>query len=53
MEWASQTDLADLNFMVPGDSTVQNLLQMFMEKERIDFSGSGQLPDLDERLLRL
>ena len=33
MEWASQTDLADLNFMVPDDQTIQQLLQMFMEKE--------------------
>ena len=41
MGWAHQTDLADLNFMVPDDSIVQNLLQMYMEKERIDLSASG------------
>jgi hypothetical protein len=26
MEWAKTTDLADLNFMVPEDETVQTLL---------------------------
>lgn len=41
IDWAQQTDLADLNFMVPDDSAVQNLLQMYMEKERIDIDGAG------------
>ena len=41
MEWANQTDLADLNFMVPDDQAVQNLLQMYMEKERIDLCVTG------------
>ena len=36
MEWAQQTDLADLNFMVPEDQRVQSLLQEYMQKERID-----------------
>ena len=53
MDWADQTDLPDLNFMVPDDSAVQNLLQMYMEKGRIDISGTGQAPDLDERMTRL
>lgn len=41
MEWANQTDLPDLNFMVPNDPVVQNSLQQFMEKERIDLSLPG------------
>ena len=53
MEWASQTDLPDLNFMVPEDSVVQNLLQMYMEKERIDLSITGSNANIEERLFRL
>ena len=52
MEWAQQTDLQDLNFMVPDDPAVQNLLQLFMEKERIDISVTG-CTDLDECFFRL
>ena len=40
-----------MNFMVPEDSAVQNLLQMYMENERIDVT--GQVQDPDERLTRL
>ena len=53
MEWAQQTDLADLNFMVPEDSVVQNLLQMYMEKGRIDIDVTGQATSLDEKLIKL
>ena len=53
MEWAAQTELTDLNCMVPEDDVVQNLLSMFMEKERIDISVTGHLADSDERLKRL
>ena len=53
IEWAEQTDLPVLNFMVPDDSNVQNLLQMYMENYRIDIGGTGQTQDLDERLTRL
>ena len=38
--------------MVPDDSVVQNLLSMFMEKERIDISVTGQT-NFDERLFSL
>lgn len=36
MEWAKTTDLADLNFMVPEDPTVQTLLQNFMNGQKVD-----------------
>ena len=36
MNWAEITDISDLNFMVPDDSTVQQLLQNFMSNRRID-----------------
>ncbi len=36
MEWAKTTDLADLNFMVPEDPTVQTLLQNFMNGSKVD-----------------
>lgn len=53
MEWAAQTELSELNFMVPEDDVVQNLLSMFMEKERIDLSTTGHAVCNDERLMRL
>jgi hypothetical protein len=36
MNWAEITDISDLNFMVPDDQTVQQLLQNFMSNRRID-----------------
>ena len=36
MDWAKTTDLDDLNFMVPEDPTVQQLLQNFMQQNKID-----------------
>ena len=40
IEWAKSTDLDDLNFMVPDDPVVQNLLQNFMQNSKIDFGQS-------------
>ena len=42
-----------MNFMVPDDSIVQNLLQMYMEKERIDLEGTTSSESLNRRLIRL
>jgi len=36
MEWAKQTDLSNLNFCVPEDNTVQQLLQNFMQNSKIE-----------------
>ena len=36
IEWAAQTDLTDLNFMVPNNTDVQNLLQTIMSQNKID-----------------
>ena len=41
IEWAKTTELDDLNFMVPDDPMVQNLLQNFMQNSKIDFGGNN------------
>ena len=43
MDWAKSTDLEDLNFMVPEDQTVQQLLQNFMQNSKIDLSTNPTL----------
>ena len=36
IEWAATSELQDLNFMVPNDPNVQNLLQSVMQFNKID-----------------
>jgi len=43
MEWAKVTDLDDLNFMVPDDPTVQNLLSNYMQNSKIDIDSTCPL----------
>ena len=36
MEWAKTTELGDLNFMVPEDEEVKQLLQNFVQFQKFD-----------------
>ena len=36
IEWATQTELQDLNFMVPNDEQVQTILQSIMQSNKLE-----------------
>lgn len=57
IEWAAQTELSDLNFMVPNDPAVQNLLQNIMQHNKIEnisnYSFSKKMIGLNENYQHL
>ena len=52
MDWAKTTDLEDLNFMVPEDQTVQQLLQNFMQNSKIDIVSNSK-GTIQDKMLEL
>ena len=44
IDWASQTELQDLNFMVPNNPTVQGLLQNIMQNNKLEEIKGYQYP---------
>ena len=53
MDWAKSTDLDDLNFMVPDDQTVQQLLQNFMQNSKIDIVANANGTNMQDKMLDL
>lgn len=50
MEWAKTTELDDLNFMVPDDEEVKQLLQNFVQYQKFDIPSDGAPVTPEERL---
>ena len=53
MDWAKTTDLDDLNFMVPEDPTVQQLLQNFMQQNKIDLVANTNGTTIQHKMIEL
>ena len=53
MDWAKTTDLDDLNFMVPEDPTVQQLLQNFMQQNKIDIVANSNGTTIQHKMIEM